>query len=170
MDLRDASAAANRIPTNTERSNLAKVRSKAIKSTPKKKEVVAPIQVRDWTMIVTPSKGVKTKANGNLVKTSRAKIVKTSMGRDKTTIDKIPKKSERKAVKKAEIAVEPPIFEKVDTRLGREEAEQRICVCLMSTVRSVLTDTSCANILSALDLYYRFPSGHWELWTILTVH
>lgn len=38
------------------------------------------------------------------------------------------KKPRPKAVKKPEIPVEPPVFDKVDTRLGRVEAEQRMAV------------------------------------------
>lgn len=38
------------------------------------------------------------------------------------------KKVRAKPVKKPEVAVEPPVFEKVDTRLGRVEAEHRIMV------------------------------------------
>ena len=42
----------------------------------------------------------------------------------------IVKKPRAKLVKKPEVPVEPPVFEKVETRLNREEAEQRIAVRL----------------------------------------
>ena len=46
----------------------------------------------------------------------------------------VPKNAEKKVrakpAKKPEVAVDPPVFEKVDTRLGRVEAEHRIMVSL----------------------------------------
>jgi len=40
------------------------------------------------------------------------------------------KKVRARPVKKPEVPVDPPVFEKVDTRLGRIEAEHRMMVCL----------------------------------------
>jgi len=53
-------------------------------------------------------------------------------GKAKEAIKEGEKKVRAKPVKKPEVVVEPPVFEKVDTRLGRVEAEHRIMVSLAS--------------------------------------
>ena len=165
----DALGATHPTKANIAKSKLVEGKSETVKGIPKQKAVVTATHFGDGTIFVTPMKGVKAKAKGDLAKMSKAKPVKTSTGKQKTTIDTLMKKADARPVKKPEIVVEPPIFEKVDTRLGREEAEQRISVCLMLRMRSVLSDPSYANISSASDPCCRFLSGHWELWTILIV-
>lgn len=59
-------------------------------------------------------------------------------GKAKEAIKEGEKKVRAKPVKKPEVVVEPPVFEKVDTRLGRVEAEHRITVSLASQAWLIL--------------------------------
>ena len=66
------------------------------------------------------------------VKGEKGKGKGKGKGKAKEAIKEGEKKVQAKPVKKPEVVVEPPVFEKVDTRLGRVEAEHRIMVSLAS--------------------------------------
>lgn len=70
--------------------------------------------------------------------------MKEDKGKGKAKVDggEVVKKPRAKPVRKPEVPVEPPAFEKVDTRLGKEEAEQRIAVRPLRWARSALTAIS----------------------------
>ena len=71
----------------------------------------------------TPKKGVK-----GVVKVAPKKGVKGEKVKGKAKDGEVVKKPRAKPVKKPEVPVEPPIFEKVDTRLSKNDAEYRIYV------------------------------------------
>jgi len=77
------------------------------------------------------------------------------------------KKVRAKPVKKPEVPVDPPVFEKVDTRLGRIEAEHRMMVCL--TWSAKLT-SSCENIYVVSEQSCLSRTDHYLRWTISTDH
>jgi hypothetical protein len=89
-------------------------------------------------------------------------------GKDKTAVKgekgkgkakDVPKNGEKKVrakpTKKPEVAVEPPVFEKVDTRLGRVEAEHRIMVSL---ALQAWLNISYENIYAVSEMYSQFLS------------
>ena len=63
-------------------------------------------------------------------KEERKEVTATGKGKGKAVEADETKKVRTKPVKKPEVIVEPPAFEKVDTRLGKNEAEQRMHVSL----------------------------------------
>ncbi|WRT66520.1 uncharacterized protein IL334_003479 [Kwoniella shivajii] len=113
-----------------------KGKSKPSGTTPKAK----PIKKKTPTPKTSTPKSAKT--NGDIKKKTASKLKSTPVveingKKPKMKIVKdvinTPKKKDSngtnkkpKPLKKPEIPPEPPIFEKVDTKLGREEAEQRI--------------------------------------------
>jgi len=78
----------------------------------------------------------KVKAKVKEVNGKEKTAVKGEKGKGKAKAKEAIKEGEKKVrakpVKKPEVVVEPPVFEKVDTRLGRVEAEHRIMVSLAS--------------------------------------
>ncbi|WVW84100.1 hypothetical protein I302_106129 [Kwoniella bestiolae CBS 10118] len=105
-----------------------KGKAKSTVSTPKQKDGKAKEKSGSKaknTPVVEIKKG-KSKENGKATPKKDGKAQKaTPKKKVKDEKDK-EKKVKPKPVKKPEVIPEPPIFEKVATRLGREEAEQRI--------------------------------------------
>jgi hypothetical protein len=114
------------------------------------------------------------KAKGGVKKVSKkddgkAKTkAKEASGKEKTAVKgekgkgkakDVPKNGEKKVrakpAKKPEVAVEPPVFEKVDTRLGRVEAEHRIMVSL---ALQAWLNLSYENIYAVSEMYSQFLS------------
>ena len=60
--------------------------------------------------------------------------------------------------------IDPPAFEKIDTRLSRTDAENRMGVRI-SFDRAY---ASCANSCSVSGRPYRYPNAISPFWTILT--
>jgi hypothetical protein len=103
---------------------------------------------KDDGKVKVKSKDVKGKEK-TAVKGEKAK------GKAKDVLKNGEKKVRAKPAKKPDVAVEPPVFEKVDTRLGRVEAEHRIMVSLAP--RAWL-NLSYENICAVSEMYSRSPS------------
>lgn len=116
----------------------------------------------------------KNKANGQTEKVKgKAKADPAKgKGKGKTGAEgkEKDKKPRPKPEKKPEVPVDPPRFEKIDTRLGREEVEHRIMVSSLTlqTRDHGLMSCSCGNTLSAFGLSCLYPIGRYRLLTILT--
>jgi len=100
-------------PGNTQKAANAKAetfKSESAKGTPAK----------SWKKVLSSKDGM---TNG-----TPKKAAKDVNGKSEAKIGEVAKKQRARPVKKPEVAVEPPLFEKVSTRMGRREAEQRIAV------------------------------------------
>lgn len=91
-------------------------------SASKKKTTVAPKEKTPKSPGKTKNK-IKTMASG----TPNGKVKPNGKAKN-ASVQNGDKKPRAKPVKKPEVPVEPPAFEKVDTRLGLEEAQQRMQV------------------------------------------
>jgi hypothetical protein len=96
------------------------------------KTTTKPKKVKDGVKKPTNKVDGKVKVKAKEVKGKEKTAVKGEKAKGKAK--DVPKNGEKKVrakpTKKPEVAVEPPVFEKVDTRLGRVEAEHRIMVSL----------------------------------------
>jgi hypothetical protein len=104
-----------------------------------------------------------TKVKGGLI--VEKKDTPKGKGKKTDTAKPVEKKPRAKPIKKAEKPVEPPIFEKVDTRLGRVEAEQKIMVS--HDILPLLT-LSYESTCIASDRSCRYPSVHYHRSKTLT--
>ena len=96
------------------------------------KTTTKPKKAKDGVQKPTKKDDGKVKAKAKDVSGKGKTAVKGEKGKGKAK--DVPKNGEKKVrakpAKRPEVAVEPPVFEKVDTRLGRVEAEHRIMVSL----------------------------------------
>jgi hypothetical protein len=110
-----------------------------------KPKKAAKVKVKDATKKTTKKKDGSAKAaekangkgkgKGKEKVDKEAKVKGDGKGKSKEGKD-VEKRVRAKPVKKPEVPVDPPVFEKVDTRLGRVEAEHRMMVCLNPCTRA----------------------------------
>jgi hypothetical protein len=111
-----------------------------------------PKKAKDGVKKPTKKDDGKVKAKAKEVSGKETTAVNGEKGKGKA--EDVPKNGEKKVrakpAKKPEVAVDPPVFEKVDTRLGRVEAEHRIMVSL--ALRAWL-NLSSENIYAVSEMY-----------------
>jgi len=121
------------------------------------KTTTKPKKVKDGVKKPTKKEDGKVKAKVKDSKGKEKTPVKGEQGKGKAK--DVPKTGEKKVrakpAKKPEVAVDPPVFEKVDTRLGRVEAEHRIMVSL--ALRAWL-NLSSENTYAVSEMYSQFLS------------
>jgi hypothetical protein len=124
-------------------------------SKPKNKKAI-----KGDTKVTTKKEGGKVKSTTKKADEKQKPAVKDEKGKGKAKqIKPVDKKPRAKPVKKIEVPVEPPVFEKVDTRLGRVEAEHRIMV---SSPWETWLIGSYGNTCVVSELYFLSLSDHYR--------
>jgi hypothetical protein len=115
------------------------------------KTITKPKKAKDGVKKPTKKDDGKIKVKAKEVNGNDKTAVKGEKGKGKAkdVLKNGEKKVRAKPIKKPEVAVEPPVFGRVDTRLGRVEAEHRIMVSrrrrawLMSVARVFMPVPKC---------------------------
>lgn len=107
------------------------------------------VKRRPTVSVVIPTNPARSKTK--LAKHAAGSQAKKKAEGDRKTAEKEVKSAVKAKPKpKPEVVVEPPVFEKVDTRLGRLEAEQRIMVSLHPLRRCF------SDVLKLREFLFRF--------------